>query len=311
MTPAPLRIRPQLIVLLLVVMTCIPYVVVPNYLATGRLVVRSNPVPRPYMFPSGGRQLFPRYRLIALYGTPDSPVLGALGQQNISASITRVKSIASQYQKLTQEHILPTFEIIATVASESPTSDGDYSYAIPLATLQAWISAARAAGVYVVLDLQSGRASFLHQAQELQGLLIQPNVGLALDPEWRLQPNELPLEQIGSVSISEVNQTSRWLAGLTLRYKLPQKAFVLHEFQLSMLPDRAKLDTSRRELAYIVQMDGQGSQAAKLNTWHDIVMAAPVNVHFGWKNFYKMDTTLRSPSQTLSLSPQPWYISYQ
>ena len=42
-----------------------------------------------------------------------------------------------------------------------------------------------------------------------------PNVGLALDAEWKLQPGQLPLRQIGSVSINEVNSVVTWLAGLT------------------------------------------------------------------------------------------------
>jgi len=305
------RLRPQLVVLLLVVFGAVPYIVINNYPVGGKLVVRSDPTVRPFVFPSGGRQLFPGYRLVALYGTPDTPALGALGQQSAPASIARVKGLAHQYQALTHEHILPTLEIIATVASASPTEDGDYSYQIPMATLQRWVTMARAAGVYVVLDLQSGRASFLSQAEQLEQLLVQPNVGLALDPEWRLKADQLPLEQIGSVSITEVNQTVRWLATLTSHYKLPQKLLLLHEFRLDMLPNRDKLDTSHANLAYAVQMDGQGSQAAKLATWRAILQDAPAQLHFGWKNFYKMDSQLRSPAATMKLSPQPWYVSYQ
>lgn len=269
------------------------------------------PPSKSYEFPNGGRTLFPDYRLVALYGTPDMPVLGALGAQNVPRSIARVKTLAKNYQKYSTAHILPTFEIITTVASASPTSNHDYSQEIDMAKLRPWVRAAQKAGLYVVLDLQPGRTDFLSQAKQYTPLLEQPNVGLALDPEWRLKPHELPLVQIGAVNIHEVNATAAWLAELTKSRKLPQKLFLLHQFRLDMLPHRNQLDTSRPELAYAIQMDGQGSQSQKADTWRAIIARPPASVRFGWKNFYKKDTKLLTPAQTMHIKPQPWYISYQ
>jgi len=264
-----------------------------------------------FMFPEGGRSLFPHYRLVALYGTPNLPVLGGLGQQSPQASIVRVKQIAKSYQPYSAQPILPTLEIITTIASASPTANKDYSQELDPTSLKPWIMAAQASGVYVVLDLQPGRQSFLPQAKEYAALLQHPNVGLALDPEWHLGPNELPLEQIGSANIKDVNQMAAWLATLTKQYKLPQKLFLLHQFRLSMLPDRAQLNTTYPQLAYAIQMDGQGTQAQKLSTWHAIIAQPPQNVYFGWKNFYLKDAPLRTPAATMALTPKPWYVSYQ
>lgn len=265
----------------------------------------------PYTFPLGGRQLFPDYRLVALYGSPGAPVLGALGQQGIPASLARVKKLAASYQPYSKQPILPTFEIIASVASASPTANNDYSSETSPSLLQAWVTAARTQGVYVVLDLQPGRSNFLSQAKHLAPLLQQPNVGLALDPEWRLTKTQVPLKQIGSVSIGEVNTTANWLAALCRQHHLPQKLFLLHQFRTDMLPDRQKLDVSHPELAYAIQMDGQGTRGQKQNTWQAILQQPPAGMHFGWKNFYRKDTTLLSPQQTMKLIPQPWYVSYQ
>ena len=85
--------------------------------------------------------------------------------------------------------------------------------------------------MYVILDLQPGRASFLQQAKVYQPLLELPNVGLALDPEWALKSDQLPLRQIGNVSITQVNSVIDWLGELTAEYRLPQKLLVLHEFK--------------------------------------------------------------------------------
>ena len=51
--------------------------------------------------PGGGQVLFPGRRIVALYGTPGTPALGALGQQGLTASIARAKAVAAQYTALT------------------------------------------------------------------------------------------------------------------------------------------------------------------------------------------------------------------
>lgn len=264
-----------------------------------------------YEFPGGGRTLLPNKQLVALYGTPGSTVLGALGEQDLPGAITRVKALAAEYQGLAAQPVYPTFEIITTIASASPTANGDFSREIEPASLRPWIDEAERAGVYVILDLQPGRTDFLTQAKMYEELLRRPHVGLALDPEWRLAPDQQHLTQIGRVSIQEVNAVSAWLAGLTKQHDLPQKAFVLHQFRLSMLQDRAQLDTSRSELAYIIHVDGQGTQPAKRDTWRVLQQDAPANIHWGWKNFTHEDQPMLTPPETMQVQPTPGLITYQ
>jgi len=261
--------------------------------------------------PGGGRVLFPGHLLVALYGHPGAPGLGALGQQGLQASIARARKVAAAYQPLTSARVIPAFEIIATVAQASPGQDGYYSSESSVASLRPWVQRATAAGFYVILDLQPGRASLLAQARRYQSLLELANVGLALDPEWKLAPGQLPLRQIGSVSISEVNSVIRWLASLTARYRLPQKLLVLHQFRLSMIRNEAELDTRYHDLAILIHMDGQGSPAAKQQTWENITRAAPPRVFFGWKDFYVKDHPMLSPRQTITRTPRLSMISYQ
>lgn len=266
------------------------------------------PVPS---FADGTRALVPGHRLVALYGTPSMPVLGALGEQSLEATIARAKAVAAAYQPLSAEPVMPTLEIIATVASASPTENGDYSQEISADDLRPWITAAREAGVYVILDLQPGRSDFLTQAKQYESLLRQPHVGLALDPEWRLAPDQVHLVQIGSVGIDEVNAVAAWLAGVARDSDSPQKALLLHQFRLSMIRDRAQLNTSYQELSYLIQMDGQGAQNVKQDTWRTLWQDAPKNVFFGWKNFFDEDKPMLTPAGTMQVAPQPWYISYQ
>src|SRR5580692_442227 len=266
---------------------------------------------RPVQLPGGGRVLFPGHLLVALYGHPGTPSLGALGQQGLQASITRATNEAKAYRTLTRVPVVPAFEIIASVAEGSPGPDGDYSYQTPVAVLRPWVMAAQAAGMYVILDLQAGRASLLAQAESYQSLLELPGVGLALDPEWKLAPGQLPLRQIGSVSSSQVNTVAGWLAALTARYRLPQKVLVLHQFSLSMIRGEQQLDTRNKDLAIVIHMDGQGSTAAKRQTWQAITRAAPAGVFFGWKNFFVEDHPLMTPRQTMARIPRLSMVSYQ
>lgn len=265
----------------------------------------------PPILPGGGRTLFPDRRLVALYGIPNNPALGALGEQPMQQTIDRVKQLAHDYQPYSNVPMLPTLEIIATIASGSPTSNDDYSLETDPATLTPWLDAARDAGVYTVLDLQPGRSDFLTQAKEYAGLLKRPGVGLALDPEWRLGPDEVPLQRVGSVDVSEINVTAAWLAGLTKQYRLPQKLLLIHQFRASMIANRQNLDTSHPELGIVIQMDGKGAQSQKQSTWQAIRADAPANVRFGWKDFYDEDQPMLTPEQTMAVEPQPWYVSYQ
>ncbi|MDH3959051.1 MAG: hypothetical protein OEU98_06240 [Actinomycetota bacterium] len=261
--------------------------------------------------PGGGQTIFHDKRYVALYGHPLTGGLGVLGEQGPAATVDRARSVAAQYEGLTGETIVPAFEIIATVAAGSAGEDRDWSREWAIEDLRPLVDVAAEAGIYVVLDLQSGRADFLSQAQEYEELLVEPHVGLALDPEWRLKKGEKPLQQIGSVSAAEVNETMDWLAELTDRNDLPQKMLLLHQFRTDMITDRQDLDLSHDELAVIVQMDGDGTLGQKLDTWGALRVDAPAGLKFGWKNFYDEDEPTPSPATTFRVDPTPWWVSYQ
>lgn len=261
--------------------------------------------------PGGGQLVFPGRRMVALYGSPGAPALGPLGRQDIAASIHRARRLAADYQRVSAEPVVPAFEIIASVASAEPGEGSTYTNMIDPETLRPWVEAAGRAGVYVTLDLQPGRMDFLTQARRYADLLAQPHVGLALDPEWRLEPDQVHLTQIGSVGAGEVNRTSEWLAGLVRSHHLPQKLFVLHQFDTGMLEDRRAIVADRDELQVVLHADGHGTPDVKMETWRRLVTDLPAGVWMGWKNFYTEDKPTFSPATTLAVRPSPWFVSYQ
>ncbi|WP_354182477.1 hypothetical protein [Arthrobacter sp. UYP6] len=262
--------------------------------------------------PGGGQTVFPGRRMVALYGHPSGGSLGVLGEQGMAESIQLAKETAAQYQPYSDEPVVPALEIITTVASSEAGPDGDYSDESAVADLLPWIEAAQAAGVYVVLDLQPGYSTFLDQALRYEELLKYPHVGLALDAEWRLAPGQRHLEQIGSVDAAEVNEVSAWLSALTRENVLPQKVFMLHQFNLSMIRNREQLQVSHSELAMSLHADGHGSPGEKQDTWNALRAGLQPEIWPGWKNFYDEDTPTLTPEQTFTqIDPKPWFISYQ
>ena len=260
--------------------------------------------------PGGGLLMFPGRRLVSFYGTPGTASLGVLGEQGPEATIGRLRPIGAEYEA-DGTPVVPTFEIIATVASSKAGADADYSDEIDIDYVRPWIDLARQEGLYVVLDLQPGRTDFLTQAQRYEELLKEPHVGLALDPEWRLRPDQVHLRQIGSVDAAEVNTVVEWLAALVRDNSLPQKLLIVHQFNLMMITHRTEILTPS-ELAVVIQMDGQGPIGSKYGTYEAITAGVlDEGWNWGWKNFYDEDSPTATPAQVLDLEPVPVFVSYQ
>lgn len=265
--------------------------------------------------PGGGFHILPRdqkRRYLAYYGHPESEALGALGQQQgPAATLEAMQDLIEAYTG-DGAQVIPTFEMIASVASAGATDDGNYSYEWPADTFRPWVDFARENEMYVILDLQSGRSDFLSQAVRYEEPLLEPHVGLALDPEWRLLPNQVHLEQIGSVEAAEVNEVIDWLADLVRDNGLPQKMLIVHQFQNRMIQNRQDL-IDRPEIQVIIQMDGEGSEPQKDATWEQLLRGAD-DAHWawGWKNFFVRDEGgPPSPESTMGKEPSPVYVSYQ
>lgn len=275
------------------------------------LSVTPSPTQTPAELPGGGQKIFENRRYVALYGAPGRPSLGVLGEQDPAQSVARVQELVEQYQPYSKEKVHPAFEAIVTTASSVPGADGDYSDEATVKELKPLIEEAAKSDVYVVLDFQPGRSDFLSQIQRYEELLKLPNVGVGIDPEWRLQPWQVHLQQIGSVQAAEVNQSLDYLAQLTRENKLPQKMVVLHQFTDSMITERETLNTAHPELALTLHADGHGTPELKADTYNTLLVGLNKDIKPSWKNFYDEDTPMLTPQQTYELNPKPWVVTYQ
>lgn len=264
--------------------------------------------------PGGGFHVLPEgepRRYLAYYGHPGTDDLGVLGEQGPAETLDAMQELIQDYSG-DGARVIPTFEMIASVASGGPTDDGDYSYEWPPDKFQPWVDFAEENDMYVVLDLQSGRDDFLSQAMQYEELLRLPHVGLALDPEWRLKPDQTHLNQIGSVTAAEVNETINWVADLVRDEGIPQKMITVHQFRTSMIQNRQDI-VNRPEVQVIIQMDGEGSEPLKDATWKRLLEGAD-DAHWawGWKNFFDEDEPgPMPPENVMGKEPTPVYVSYQ
>jgi hypothetical protein len=268
----------------------------------------STVAPAPQLqLPRGGTTIFPRYRVVAYYGTAGTPSLGVLGDGPAAQASERLEHVAAGFAT-PDRTIQPAMELIVTIADRTPGPDGDYSHDIDPQLAWQYLTTARTHHQLLVLDIQPGRTHFLKKAQAWEQLLREPDVGLALDSEWRMPPGAIPGHTIGHANAAEINEVGAWLANLTRTAQLPQKLFVLHQFTSGMLPDLPTVQP-HPELAIVQHIDGFGSPAQKLAKYRSL--QHPELFSMGFKLFYDEDVPMLGPAETLALTPPPSYVSYQ
>jgi hypothetical protein len=258
--------------------------------------------------PDGGTKVFGgNHFLVAYYGTGQTPAMGVLGEGDPDTMDARLRRAAAPFGR-PDRPLRHVYELIATIADGSPGPDGDYSHDVPRSVVETYVRAAHRNRALLLLDLQPGRTGFLEVAKRWEWALRDPWVGLALDPEWRMGPHQVPAHTIGRVGAREVNRTSRWLSRLTRREGLPQKLFVLHQFRVDMVRDIEDV-VRRKGLAMVQHVDGFGTRKQKRATFHTV--ARPRQFTLGFKLFYDEDVDLMGPRAAHALRPRVRFVSYQ
>jgi hypothetical protein len=266
---------------------------------------RAAPPPE---LPRGGRRVFPDHTVVAFYGAPQHEELGTLGIGTPAAAGRRLERQARAY-RLAERPLLPAFELIATIAQAAPGEDGDHSQRQSPRTIRRYLRAARAHRALLILDIQPGRAPFMREVEAFRRFLREPDVSLALDPEWSMAPGQLPGREIGSTDAATVNEVSRYLSRIVREGDLPQKLLVVHRFTEDMIRDE---DLLRRApgVALTVNIDGFGDRANKIAKYRDLT-GGRGDRHHGLKLFYSEDTNLMPPRRVVRLRPRPELIVYE
>ena len=282
----------------------------PQRTAEGAEAEQGEPTPTPEPLaelPRGGRTILPDYRVVAYYGAPQDDELGILGIGKPATAVKKLEKQAKPYARKTRP-VMPALELIAVVAAADAGEGGRYNLRQSDAVIRRYLKAARKAKALLILDVQPGRSDFFTETKRLRKWLKEPDVSLALDPEWRMKPGEVPGQVIGSVTAQEINVTTDWLNKLTKREKLPQKLVLIHQFTDDMIPEADLKE--RSDLSIVLNVDGFGTQSLKVAKYKEFTKQAHQHRH-GFKLFYKEDTNTMTPASVMRLQPRPDVVVYE
>lgn len=264
------------------------------------------------MLPRGGRRLFPRYRLVGYCGAPGSTALGQLGIGDLNTEADAIEKRAAAYAD--GRTPLPVLELIATVVQGSPGPDGMYRVRADDSTISRYLAVARSHKALLLLDIQPGRSPFIDEVKAYAKWLHQPDVGIALDPEWSLGPGQVPMRQFGHTTGQVIDGVAAYLSGIVKANDLPQKALVYHQLTPYIVGDPTAIHPYPG-VAIVQSVDGIGSPADKRQTWHNVLRDRPRGVYTGFKLFFHEDVqrsgVLMTPGQVLRLRPVPDYVMYE
>lgn len=250
-----------------------------------------------------------KHLLVTWYGNPWSGRMGILGRLEGDALAEGLKRQAAGYAAASRKPVLPAYELVAIVAQPLPGRDGRYRRRESRQVIDRMLREARAAGFKLILDVQTGRSTVLDELSYLAPYLQEPDVYLALDPEFSMGADGVPGKRIGAMYADEVNDAIGVLEYLQARHQLPPKVLIVHQFTTGMLPDKEKIWSSSA-VDVVLAADGFGSPALKRHTYATVLRQRPL-AFSGFKLFYIQDSDLLQPSQVLELTPPPAVVIYQ
>lgn len=260
--------------------------------------------------------ILPFHRIIAYYGNFYSKGMGVLGETAPKQMLARFrKEIANWEQADTTVKVMPAIHYIAVTAQKDPGSGNTYRLRMPESQIQIALALADSIDGLVFLDIQPGHASLTNEVEQLAKYLAMPNVHLGIDPEYSMKNGGVPGQRIGTMDAEDINNVADILERLVKEHNLPPKVLVVHRFTKGMVTNYKKIKT-RPEVQIVIQMDGFGFPAKKLDSYRITIVNEPVQFA-GFKLFYREDIkegtrkTIMTPEEVLAIYPKPVYIQYQ
>jgi hypothetical protein len=266
------------------------------------------------VYPNGGAVL-PFGRVVAYYGNLFSTKMGVLGEYPEDEMLSRLEAEVEKWQAADPDtKVVPALHYIAVVAQGSPGADGKYRFRMPDTEIKKVLAMAEKINALVFLDMQVGFSNLETEVPLFEKYLKLPQVNLGVDPEFSMKSGIRPGKVVGTLDAKDINFAAEYLAKLVRENDLPPKVLVVHRYTQNMVTNY-KAIKPLPEVEIVMNMDGWGGKAKKLNTYQQFIYKEPVQFT-GFKLFYKNDvlekgTTLFTPLELLKLRPRPIYIQYQ
>jgi hypothetical protein len=274
----------------------------------------SSPWPAKTPYPKLGA-ILPFKRVVAYYGNLYSKNMGVLGEYPEEQMLAKLDVEVAKWEAADPETpVQPALHYIVTTAQLSAGQDGKYRLRMPSKEIDKVLAMAKKRNAIVFLDIQVGLSNLSSELPVIEDYLKLPNVHLGLDPEFSMKTGDRPGTVIGTFDASDINYAIDYLAKIVKDNNLPPKILVVHRFTQPMVTN-ARLIKPRAEVQVVIDMDGWGAPAKKIDSYDGFVASEPVQFT-GFKLFYKNDLKqtphrLMTPAELLKLKPQPIYIQYQ
>lgn len=202
------------------------------------------------------------------------------------------------------------FELIVVVVQSWPGNDGKWRRRVEDSVVDDYLKAARQAKALLLLNIQPGQSDFMSEIKRYEKYLHEPDVGIALDPEWAVKPKQKPGVFYGQTTGTTINEIATYLSGIVTEDKLPEKALVFHQLNRYVVKDENVL-VPPPGVAIIKSVDGLGPKHAKRVTYDDLLKLIAPGVHPGFKLFLDEDSKIgkvMTPPEVMALTPQPEYV---
>ncbi|WP_377890511.1 hypothetical protein [Alkalihalobacillus sp. R86527] len=250
------------------------------------------------------------HRLVAYYGQPSSTQMGILGEMEPEALMKKLKEQTQAYSDADPERpAIPTIELITTIAQRNPGPNGKYYHMTSEEDIDEYAELAKKHNAILMLDVQLGRDTALHQVKLLEKWLKLPYVHVAIDTEFHVKEGQTPGIDLGSVDGSEVQEVVDYVSTFVEENDLPDKIVLVHQFTDHAVTNKQVIKpTDNVEVA--LNFDGYGDYGTKMSLYRKFVRNEPVQ-YGGFKIFYNKDKPVLTPSEVLQLDPNPAIINYQ
>jgi hypothetical protein len=259
--------------------------------------------------------VLPAKRIVAFYGNPLSKKMGVLGEYPKDQMLAMLDKEVARWAKADPSHpVVPALHLIVTVAQGAPGKNGLYRLWMRDSLVNEVHSWARSRNALFFIDVQVGKSTVPAELPRLRPFLENPDVHLALDPEFSMAPSgSVPGRKIGTLDAKDINWAVDFLDEIVRSKNLPPKILVVHRFTRNMVTNASKIRFTPH-VQVVMDMDGWGPPWLKFDSYHDYVKAEPVQFT-GFKLFFHNDTKtgtpLLTPAEVLRLNPRPLYIQYQ
>ena len=266
------------------------------------------------VYPIAGA-ILPFKRIIAYYGNFYSKGMGVLGEYPKEEMIKKLQAEVTKWNEADPTTpVIPAIDYIASTAQEGPGKQGLYMLRMPDSEIDHALDIAHEINGIVILDVQVGLSNLQKELPLLEKYLIMPDVHLAIDPEFSMKTGARPGTVVGTYDAVDINYAINYLSKLVQENNLRPKVLIVHRFTQKMVTNY-KAITPTPEVQVVMDMDGWGSPAKKINTYNTFITTEPVQFT-GFKLFYKNDlkvpsTRLLTPGELLKLQPIPSFIQFQ